>query len=85
MCSSHLLHVTVAAAAAEAAEKAFKLGFDCLHNKSQFHKAIEHFTTAIGLDGTNYIYYHNRSVAYQKIKSKTDAIIDARKVSVTSM
>ena len=69
-------------AAAARAVTAYNLGNEC-YNKSQYQGAIDHFTSAIGLDGTNYMYYSNRSDAYQQIKSWTNAAADARKVSIT--
>ena len=45
-----------------------------------FDDAIKYYSIAIRLDDTNHIYYSNRSGAYQKIKSWTCAIADARKV-----
>ena len=70
-------------AATEAAVAANNLGAHCC-NKSEFYEAIQHFSSAIGLDCTNHIYYHNRGHAYREIKVWTCAIADARKVSMTS-
>ena len=47
-----------------------------------FDDAIKHYSIAIRLDKTNHIYYTNRSASYQKIKSWTCAIADARKVDL---
>ena len=65
-----------------AALAANSLGFECYKNRKSY-EAIEHFTTAIDLDGTQHTYYLNRSGAFQKIKSWTCAIADARKVGIT--
>ena len=69
---------------AVAAITANDLGNECF-SKSHFQEAIQHYWSAITLDGTNHIYYCNRSYAYQQIKSWTCAIADARKVSITSL
>ena len=47
-----------------------------------FDDAIKYYSIAIRLDNTNHIYYTNRSASYQKIKSWTCAIADARKVDL---
>ena len=59
------------------------IGIEC-YRKSQFQEAIQHFTLAIGLDGTVYTYYYNRSDAYWQIESWECALADARKVSINS-
>ena len=59
------------------------IGIEC-YSKSQFQEAIQHFTLAIGSDGTKYMFYSNRSDSYQQIGSWTCAIADARKVSINS-
>ena len=59
------------------------LGDKCF-SKREFQKAIQHFSSAIGFDDTNHIYYSNRSRAYQYLKSWAFAAADARKVSTTS-
>ena len=66
-----------------AAEAANELGDKCYHKK-EYQEAIQHYSSAIGLDGTNHEYYFNRSVTYQLTDSWTYAAADARKVSITS-
>ena len=84
MYSYYILDKKAALAPKAGAAAANSLGFECYKN-GKFDEAIEHFTTAIGLDGTQHTYYLNRSGAFQKIKSWTCAIADARKVGITSM
>ena len=79
-----MVPTTIPTAATAAALEANNLGFEC-YSKSEFHDAIQHFSSAIGLDGTNHTYYYNRSNCYQQIESWTCAIADARKVSIISM
>jgi len=43
----------------------------------QFSEAIEHYTDAINLDGTNHVYYSNRSAAYLSKNDATNALNDA--------
>ena len=43
--------------------------------------AIQHYSLAIRLDGTNHVFYSNRSAAYQQIKFWSMAVTDAEKVS----
>ena len=59
------------------------LGDKCF-SKREFQKAIQHFSSAIGFDNTNHVYYSNRSRAYQHINAWAFAAADARKVSTTS-
>eukprot|EP00294_Goniomonas_avonlea_P015934 CAMPEP_0114557490 /NCGR_PEP_ID=MMETSP0114-20121206/9859_1 /TAXON_ID=31324 /ORGANISM="Goniomonas sp, Strain m" /LENGTH=577 /DNA_ID=CAMNT_0001742783 /DNA_START=13 /DNA_END=1746 /DNA_ORIENTATION=+ len=44
-----------------------------------FEEAIEHFTTAIGLDAGNHVLYSNRSAAYASLHKYTEALADADK------
>lgn len=44
-----------------------------------FAKSIELFTQAIALDGTNHVFFSNRSGSYLSIKDYTNAIADAEK------
>jgi stress-induced-phosphoprotein 1 len=44
------------------AEALKTLGNEAFKN-NDFAKAIEHFTEAIGIDGTNHVLYSNRSAA----------------------
>ena len=53
------------------------------YSKGKFQDAVQHFSSAISLDGTKHIYYYNRSDAYRQNKSFASAIADARKVSLT--
>ena len=76
-----LAPITAAASAAAAASN--NLGAQW-YSKEKFQDAIQHFSSAISLDDTHYIYYHNRSAAYQLNKSFASAIADARKVSICS-
>ena len=69
-------------ASVAAATVANELGNECC-SKSQFQEAIQHFSSAITVDGTKHMPYANRSYAYQQIKSWKCAIADARKVSIT--
>ena len=69
------------AAASAAAAAANKLGAKC-YSSGKFQDAIQHFSSAISLDGTKHIYYYNRSDAYRQNKSFASAIADARKVSI---
>jgi len=46
----------------------------------QYDDAIASFTRAIALDGTNHVYYSNRSAAYASIERYHDALRDANKV-----
>ena len=55
------------------------------YSKGKFQDAVQHFSSAISLDGTKHIYYYNRGDAYQQNKSFASAIADARKVSITSL
>jgi stress-induced-phosphoprotein 1 len=41
-------------------------------------EAIEHYTTAINLDGTNHVYFSNRSAAYLQQKNANAALDDAQ-------
>ena len=66
-----------------AAEAANELGDKC-YNKEENQEAIQHYSSAITLDGTNYIYYINRCVTYRRIDSWAYAAADARKVSISS-
>ena len=61
---------------------AYNLGNEC-YSKSQFQESIQHYSSAIGLDRTNHMFYCNRSYAYQQIGSWTCAVADARKVGIT--
>ena len=67
-------------AARAAALAANGLGAKCSYDNTQ--EAIQHFSSAIQFDGTEHIYYANRSNRYQYLKSWTCAIADARKVSI---
>ena len=69
-------------AATSAAIAANKLGAKC-YSSGKFQDAIQHFSSAISLDGTKHIYYYNRSDSYRQNKSFASAIADARKVSLT--
>ena len=69
-------------AAIAGATVANNLGAECF-SKSQFREAIEHFTSAVGLDGANHMFYANRCYSHQQIKAWTHAITDAKKVSVS--
>ena len=69
-------------ASVAAATVANELGNECC-SKSQFQEAIQHFSSAITLDGTKHMPYANRSYSYLQIKSWKCAIADARKVSIT--
>ncbi len=42
-----------------------------------FSEAIEHYTNAINLDGTNHVYYSNRSAAYLSKNDAVNALEDA--------
>ena len=79
-----MVPTTIPTTATAAAVAAHKIGVECYKN-DQIYAAIQHFTTAIGLDGTNHTYYSNRSYLYHEIKVWTSAIADARKVGITSM
>ena len=74
---------TVVPNAANYALAANDLGDKCF-SKREFQKAIQHFSSAIGFDDTNHVYYSNRSRAYQHINAWAFAAADARKVSTTS-
>ena len=64
-----------------AAATAAKKFADSCFVVDNFNHAIKHYSIAIQLENTNHIYYSNRSRAYQKIKSWTCAVADARKVA----
>ena len=66
-----------------AAEAANELGDKCYHKK-EYQEAIQHYSSAIGLDGTNRGFYSDRSCAYMLMGSFSYAAADARKVNVTS-
>ena len=66
-----------------AAEAANKIG-DKYYHKNEYQEAVPHFSSAITLDGTNYLYYVNRCVTYRLIGSLAYAAADARKVSISS-
>ena len=78
--NARLAATAVAQAAALASNK---LGVES-YSKSRFQEAIQHFSSAIELDGTDHIFYYNRSYANQQIKSIACSIADARKVSINS-
>mmetsp|Transcript_9399 Transcript_9399/g.13598 ORF Transcript_9399/g.13598 Transcript_9399/m.13598 type:complete len:174 (-) Transcript_9399:2224-2745(-) len=44
---------------------------------NQVSQAIEHYTAAINLDGTNVVYFSNRSAAYLKKNDAVNALADA--------
>ena len=44
---------------------------------NQISQAIEHYTAAINLDGTNVVYFSNRSAAYLKKNDAVNALADA--------
>eukprot|EP01044_Picomonas_judraskeda_P000356 COSAG03_NODE_16_length_21807_cov_27.080247_4_plen_442_part_00 len=44
-----------------------------------FEGAVAAYTTAIALDGTNHVYYSNRSAAYASSESFTNALADAER------
>ena len=69
-------------AARAAALAANVLGAKCSYDNTQ--EAIQHFSSAIQFDGTEHIYYANRSNRYQYLKSWKCAVVDARKVSISS-
>ena len=66
-----------------AAEAANKIGDEYYHKK-EYQEAIQHYSSAIGLDGTNRGFYSDRSCAYMLMGSFSYAAADARKVNVTS-
>ena len=71
------------AAARAAVLAANKLGNEC-YSKSEYHEAIQHYSSAIGLNGNDNMLYYNRSQAYEKINAWKCAIADVRKVSIAS-
>ena len=59
------------------------LGNECL-SKGQYHEAIQHYSSAIGFNSTDNVFYYNRGDCYLQIRSFPCAIADARKVSIAS-
>ncbi|CAK4652300.1 hypothetical protein LEN26_016802 [Aphanomyces euteiches] len=45
----------------------------------QYQQAVDAFTEAISIDGTNAVYYSNRSGAYLKLNKAAEAVADAKK------
>eukprot|EP00976_Prorocentrum_cordatum_P010535 210380-Prorocentrum_minimum.AAC.4 len=48
----------------------------------RFEEAVQHFSTAIGLDPSNHVLYSNRSAAYASMKKFNEAYEDGKKVSL---
>lgn len=55
----------------------FKAQGNAALQAKKFSEAIEHYTSAINLDGTNHIYYSNRSAAYLSKGDALNALEDA--------
>lgn len=47
----------------------------------KYDEAIESYTKAIALDGTNPVYYSNRAAAYSSVEDHEGAISDAKKAA----
>ncbi|KAF0699949.1 Aste57867_9499 [Aphanomyces stellatus] len=47
--------------------------------EGQYQQAVDAFTEAISIDGSNAVYYSNRSGAYLKLNKAAQAVADARK------
>lgn len=73
-----------AAPTAEQKEKAeeFKNEGNTLMRGEQYEKAIEMYTKAIALDGSNAVYYCNRAAAHSKLNKHEDAIQDCERAVV---
>merc|ERR1740136_634066 len=69
--------------AASPADKVSSADFNAKGNTAfqakNFSEAIEHYTSAINIDGANHMYYHNRSFAYFSKGDNLIALKDALK------
>merc|ERR1740136_455127 len=67
--------------AASPADKVSSADFNAKGNTAfqakNFSEAIEHYTSAINIDGANHMYYHNRSAAYLSKGDNLIALKDA--------
>merc|ERR1740136_6090 len=67
--------------AASPADKVSSADFNAKGNTAfqakNFSEAIEHYTSAINIDGANHMYYHNRSFAYSLKGDDLNALKDA--------
>merc|ERR1740136_431627 len=67
--------------AASPADKVSSADFNAKGNTAfqakNFSEAIEHYTSAINIDGANHMYYHNRSFAYFSKGDDLNALKDA--------
>merc|ERR1740136_384776 len=67
--------------AASPADKVSSADFNAKGNTAfqakNFSEAIEHYTSAINIDGANHMYYHNRSFAYSLKGDDLNALEDA--------
>lgn len=48
-------------------------------SRKEYSKAIESYTEAITLDGSNAVYYSNRAAAYSSLQEHSKAIADSEK------
>jgi predicted membrane protein len=63
------------------AEALKTLGNEAFKN-NDFAKAIEHFTEAIGIDGTNHVLYSNRSAARVRYIDETFFFFFSKRFSI---